>query len=243
MDAFSSAYRESVVVFKSYLANALAEIKWLTTQLTLDKDLLDGVRTAATLRMTASQQRAPSDANDSETLLADTTAVVNELGKFSEDIQAKIDSMQVSLDDVVKRINALYSERVKLFVYENSLKRQIQERSDRSHELEDLKCRLDRAIANRRWSETIIKVFQEQLLTLRSDVDKYRRRLPLHTERFTAYVTDDLSVFLYSFGTDVKKLVEKRRKEIETTVKADLEAIEAFLSSLNSKLSRPGSSS
>lgn len=57
-----------------------------------------------------------------------------------------------------------------------------------------------------------------------------------------ADVADGSSGFLYSFAREVKKLVKKQRKDIETTVKTDIEAVDAFLRSVGNKLSWPGPS-
>lgn len=56
-------------------------------------------------------------------------------------------------------------------------------------------------------------------------------------------ITDGFKCFLYNLERDVKKLVEKWRKGIETTAKTDLEAIDTFLRIVDDKLSRPGPSS
>lgn len=53
-------------------------------------------------------------------------------------------------------------------------------------------------------------------------------------------VTVGSSGFLYILGREARQLEEKRRKDTETTVKTVFEAIDAFLHSLNSKLSRLG---
>lgn len=42
------------------------------------------------------------------------------------------------------------------------------------------------------------------------------------TEMLTTDVTDRFSGFLYSLSREVKKLKEKQRNDIETTVKTDL---------------------
>lgn len=56
-------------------------------------------------------------------------------------------------------------------------------------------------------------------------------------------VTDVVSGFLYNVGSKAGKLLEKQRKDIESTVKKDLKVIDAILRSVNSRLSSPGSSS
>lgn len=58
------------------------------------------------------------------------------------------------------------------------------------------------------------------------DLDEYRQHLLLGTERFTEDVTDAFKLFVYSLSTNVRKLVEKQRKEVETTVRKELEAID-----------------
>lgn len=113
-------------------------------------------------------------------------------------MHAKIDLIQVSLDNQVNRAEALDSERVKLLVSKKSLKRKLQLKSDHSPKVEDLKYRLDGAVAKDRWSDTIINSRSGQLLTARSDVDKYCQRLLLHIQRFMADVADHCRVFLYN---------------------------------------------
>lgn len=56
-------------------------------------------------------------------------------------------------------------------------------------------------------------------------------------------VTDSFSGFSCSLGTEVTKLVEKHRKDIKTTLKTDIEAIDSFLRGISSKRSRHAPSS
>lgn len=58
-------------------------------------------------------------------LLSDREFVETELRKLREDLQAKTDSIQASLDVEVARTGALHSDHVHLLVSENSLKRQL----------------------------------------------------------------------------------------------------------------------
>lgn len=146
------------------------------------------------------------------------------------------------MDEELKSVKAVDSACVSLLVPRNSLKRQLQIKSDIRQKVAVLKDRLDRAVAKDRRSKTIINSPQEQLLSVRFDVDKYCRRLSPYTDRFTADVADDFSGFLYNLGTEATKLVVKQRKDIDSTVR-DLEDIDAFLSSSDSKLSRSGPSS
>lgn len=44
-----------------------------------------------------------------------------------------------------------------------------------------------------------------------------------------ADVPDRFSGFLYSLSMEVKRLVKKQRRDIETTVNKDLETFDAFL--------------
>lgn len=66
--------------------------------------------------------------------------------------------------------------------------------------------------------------------------------MPLHTESPTANVMDGLSRFLHCWRTKIKKLVEKQRKDIETTVETDLESIDFFSQSSDSNTIRLGTS-
>lgn len=96
------------------------------------------------------------DAKDREKLLADKPANDTEFRKFWEDMKARFDTIQASLDDEMKRAKALDSELVKLLVFEKSLKQKLQSRSDNRQKVENLKYRLDDAVAKECRSETII---------------------------------------------------------------------------------------
>lgn len=158
-------------------------------------------------------------------------------------MQAKIDSIQVSLGDEVKRGKGREKEIVKLLVSEKSLKRKLQLRSDDSQEIEDLQHRVDGAVGKERRSENIIKSLPVQLLSVRSDLHNYRQRLSPYTERYTVDIAHGFSDFLYSIGEEVQRFVEKQRKDIETTMQTDLKGNHAFLCSLDNKFCRPGPSS
>lgn len=85
------------------MANTTAKVEHLPAKHTVDKNLLDDVRRAFTLHKTASQQPAAVDAKDGKKLPADKVAIDTELGKFWEDMQARVNSIEVFLDDKVKR--------------------------------------------------------------------------------------------------------------------------------------------
>lgn len=124
-DASSSSYPEPVVVFEMDLANASAEVERLTTQHSVNKDLLDGVHTDLASHKIASQPRVAADTKDCDKLSADTAAVDTEFRNLREDLQAMGDSNQASLNDELKRAKAFFSEPVKLLVSEKSLQRQL----------------------------------------------------------------------------------------------------------------------
>lgn len=92
-------------------------------------------------------------------------------------------------------------------------------RSENSKAFEDMKYRLDAAIPKKLRALSFTESVRERLLSARSNVEKDLQRLPLYTEMLTVDVTNGFSGFLYCLSTDVKKLMEKHRKEIETTVK------------------------
>lgn len=52
-----------------------------------------------------------------------------------------------------------------------------------------------------------------------------------------ADITGSFSAFLYGLSTEIKRFVEKQRKDIETIVKTELEPLGAFLCSVRSNLS------
>lgn len=114
--------------------------------------------------------------------------------------------------------------------------------SDDGQEVENLQNPVDGAVTKERRLKTIIEYLQEQLLSARSDADKCLQRTPLYTGTFTADVTDGFSGSLYIVNGEVKRLVEKQCKNIETTMKRDLEFINAFMRTANFKLDRRGQS-
>lgn len=113
-DASSSGYREPIVVLEKIGVNISAEAESLKTQHMDDKDLLDGVCTTLGVHKTGSQQHVAADAKDRKALLADKVAMDTKLYKFPEDMQTKSNSIQVPLEDEVKRAKAFDSEPVKL---------------------------------------------------------------------------------------------------------------------------------
>lgn len=115
--------------------------------------------------------------------------------------------------------------------------------SANNEEVESSSYRLDGAVAKESWVEYNIEFPREQLLSVRSDVNKYRQRLPLYTERFTADVTDWFTDFLYSLSREVRKLVKKQWEDVDNNVKTDFEAVYVFLQGIASKLSPAGPSS
>lgn len=159
---------------------------------------------------------------------------------FREDRQAKVDFNQASLNDEVKRVNHLDRESVKLLISEQTLKRQLQLKYDDSEEFKSSNIQLVCAVAHQRLSQPIIKYVREVLQSFRSDADKYHQRVFLYTERLAVDVTDRFSVFQYNFGTTVKTLLKKQRKDNETTSKTDPVSIDGFLRSIESKRSLRG---
>lgn len=99
-----------------------------------------------------------------------------------------------------------------------------------------LKYQLHVSVAKERRTKRTVESFREKLLFVQSDVSKYRQRLPLYTKQFTADVTDDFSRFLEHLRTEVRKLAEHQRKDRETTVETDFEAIDAFPQSFDCKI-------
>lgn len=107
MDASSSGYRNRVAALEKYFANASAEVKGLNRKRAVEKNLLGGIRAALALYQTALEQLVTVDAKDREELFADNAAIDTIFRKFGEDTQAMIGSIQISLADELKRINAL----------------------------------------------------------------------------------------------------------------------------------------
>lgn len=99
--------------------------------------------------------------------------------------------------------NALYSERYMLPVSEKNLKCQLHFRSENSQEVEDLKYRLDGSVVEESRSHTVIVRFQEELLSVRSDVDNYHQCPTLYDLGFKANITDGFTGILYILNTEV----------------------------------------
>lgn len=239
-DSSLNSYRERVFVTEQELASVSGGFKRLTAQHRSDKYLLDGVRTALPLHKTASQQRALAHYKDCDKLLADKAVLKTEFFNFRADMQAKINRSHISADGEVVRTNAIIGERIRLPVSEKTPRHRLQMRSGGSQDVEDLKYLLNGAVAKECCSQTITQSLQEQFLSVCSDVNTYRQRLPLYTERFTPDKTESFSGFLHNLNIGVKKLVEKQRNDIETNPKTALNTIDAFLRSVESKLSRLG---
>lgn len=98
--------------------------------------------------------------------MAGKAAIHIEFRNSRDDMEAKIDSIQMSLEHAPECIRAVDSERVELLASEKSLKRKLQLSSDDNRKVENFKNRLDGAVAKQRWSETIIESFQDHLLSL-----------------------------------------------------------------------------
>lgn len=95
----SSDYWELVVVLEKNLANASPEVESFTLQHTVDKDLLHGDHMALVPYKTLSRQRAATDAEDRQQLLAKQADFNTEFRKFRKDMQSKIDLILVYLDE------------------------------------------------------------------------------------------------------------------------------------------------
>lgn len=94
MDLSSSDYLEGVIVLEEDLANASIEVEHLTTQRTVDKDLLNDIRTAFALHMKALQQPAAADAKDRKSYWLMSRLLTLNYVSFRGCMQAKTDSVQ-----------------------------------------------------------------------------------------------------------------------------------------------------
>lgn len=101
---------------------------------------------------------------------------------------------------------------------------------------------MDVAIAKKRQAQNAVQSLQSQSGTVRTTVDSYPRGLTNITKCIETDVTDGFGGFLSEFLPETRKLIKKQRDIIELTVETDLETLEAFLRSLESEPSRPGSS-
>lgn len=236
-DALSSGYRDRFVVLRQKLVGLSADANPLTAQYTAKEDLLRGIRTAIAIRMTALEKPVLELIKVHEKLLTDNVVTKTKLCKCRSDMQAMIDRIKPFSDGNLKLANALDSEGVRLPTFENSLKRHKQQKFDKSKEAEDLTYGLNRVIAKEHQYQATFGSLRKQLLSVLFDVNKYHQRFSLCHENFTADITNRLSKFPYNLPMEVKTLVEKQRKDIATTVKADLVVIDALSRSINSKLS------
>lgn len=187
-------------------ASALPDVKHLTTQLTDEKNLLDDVRSNFTFHKTVLEQLCSAHIKDLETLLADKKVVKTKFRMFRADFKPKLMDFRLLLT-ARWHVLVLFIGSASWYLSLKSLKCQLQLISAGSQEVEDLKYRLDGSVAREHRSQTITGSLQLQWLSLRSNVDKYRQRLLLYTDRFMVDVTDGSSGFLCTLSTEVKKLV------------------------------------
>lgn len=89
------------------------------------------------------------DTKDRDRLLADRLAVVAVICECGDDMYAKADRIKAFLDGEKAGAIVLDGERVRLYISEESYKLQLQLRSEDIQEVEDLKYRLDDAIAKK----------------------------------------------------------------------------------------------
>lgn len=95
-------------------------------------------------------------------------------------------------------------------------------------EVEDDKCRLDGFVGKVRRVKNTVASLWYHLLVVGSIINRYCQRLHLRTARFTVNDIDGPHGFLDSMSTKVTKLVDRKHRNIETTVNTDLRAIHAF---------------
>lgn len=88
------------------------------------------------------------------------------------------------------------SDLVWLRVFEKNPKYQLRLRLNDSKKVQDLKYKWNGAVAEQRLAKSTVDCLWQKLLSVLSDINKYRQRLPLCTERLTIDVTDDHSGFL-----------------------------------------------
>lgn len=121
---------------KSIWQNKSPGVERLTTQHMVKTDITGGVNTTLALYKTTLQQRVAADTKDREKLLADIAVIGTELCRVQEDIQSKIESILVSLDNEVKLTKAFDSEHLMLLVSEKRPKHQLQFSTDDRQEVE-----------------------------------------------------------------------------------------------------------
>lgn len=77
------------------------------------------------------------------------------------------------------------------------------------------------------------------MFSLRSVAEGYYLHLAGYTEHLTADITDSLSVFLYEVLKKTQALATKQRDDIKLTLTTNREAVDVFIRSIDSRLSRP----
>lgn len=147
------------------------------------------------------------------------------------------------MKDTTQQANDNGNEQIRFLIPGKSLTYQLRLRSDDRKEIKDLKYLLDVSMANECQAQTTVRSTRELLLSVRHVVDEYRQRLPLHTERLTADVFEELSGLSFDLRTKDRKPEEKHREDFKMIVKSDLNATDVFHHNIDRKCSKPGPSS
>lgn len=118
--------------------------------------------------------------------------------------------MHSSLKGETNRANNNNQERAQIPVSERSLIHKLWMRADKCHDVEHLNYCINSAVAKEHQVEKSVQSpSREKLLSDRPDVHEFVRRFPLYIERSTADITDALNGVLYSFFTEIRRLIEQ----------------------------------
>lgn len=175
-------------------------------------------------------------------MVGDKAAFGAEFRQYRADMDTKLGRVQASLNDEERRASEGKKERDWPFLSKKPLKAPLRHRSVDSEKVGSLQYRLDDADAKERQAQKAGESLPSQLNTGWAPADSYRWGLPSITEHVKTNVADGFGGFLFEILQEARKLIKKQQDTIQLTVKKGLEAVVAFLRSLESELSRLGPS-
>lgn len=96
-----------------------------------------------------------------------------------------------------------------MILSEKLLKLQLRDRSDDSMKIEDLRYKLDGAVAKGRRVQNAVESVQSLPDTVRATVNSFHQPVPKYTKCMSTNVTDIILGFLFEFLQQARKLIEK----------------------------------
>lgn len=109
-----------------------------------------------------------------------------------------------------------------------------------SEKVEDLLYQLEGTVAEEHRVQKTVESLRRYLDTVRGTINSYSRGFPNITERVRTNVTDRSGGFVSEFVKEARKVTKNQRNTNKLAVMKELEDVNAFLRSLQSKASRPG---